>query len=103
MKLRITQAILTMAAVIMFALVAPVAFARQDTQTKPTAKAEVKESGKEVGRAGTSLGHNVRHGRVARGGKHFGRHVGRAGKHVGRAGKRVGHRTSRAVKKAIKP
>jgi hypothetical protein len=103
MKLRMTQVILTTAAVIIFALVAPLAFARQDTQAKPTAKGEVKESGKEVGRAGTSLGHNVRHGRVARGGKHFGRHVGRAGKHVGRAGKRVGHRTSRAVKRAVKP
>jgi hypothetical protein len=103
MKLRITKVILTTAAVFMFTLVAPLAFARQEPPSKPTAKGEVKESGKEVGRAGTSLGHNVRRGRVARGGKHFGKHVGHAGRHVGRAGKRVGQRTSRAVRKAVKP
>lgn len=101
MKLRITQVILT--ALIIFALAAPPAAARQDTPGKPTVKGQVKESGKEVGRAGTSLGHNVRHGRVVRGGKHFGRHVGHAGRHVGHAGKHVGSRTRRAAVKAVKP
>ena len=103
MKLRITQVILTTAAMMIFALAAPPAFAQQDTQGKPTAKGQMKEGGKEVGKAGKSLGHNVKHGRLARGGKHFGRHVGHAGRHVGRAGKHVGRRTKHAVKKAVKP
>jgi hypothetical protein len=59
-----------------------------------TSKAEIKKSGSEIKRAGTSLGHNVKHGRIARGGKHFGKHIGRAGKHFGRSTKKV-------VKKAV--
>jgi len=101
MKLKITQVIPT--ALMLFALAVPPAFAQQDTQGKPTAKGQVKESGKEVGRAGTSLGHHVKRGRVVRGGKHFGRHVGHAGRHVGRAGRHVGRGTRRAVVKAVKP
>jgi hypothetical protein len=78
------------------ALVSPVS-AQQDTKRgAPTAKGQYKESGKEVGRAGASLGHNVRHGRVARGGKHFGKHMGHAGKSFGRGTKRV-------VKRAVTP
>jgi hypothetical protein len=96
MKLKITQVILTTTAVIIFALAAPPAFAQQDTKGKPTAKGQMKEGGKEAGRAGTSLGHHVRHGRVARGGKHFGKHIGYAGRHIGRG-------TKHAVKKAVKP
>lgn len=103
MKLKITQVMLITAALMIFALAAPPAFAQQGTQGKPTAKGQVKESGKEVGRAGTSLGHHVKRGRVARGGKHFGRHVGHAGRHVGRAGRHVGRGTRRAVVKAVKP
>ncbi len=96
MKLRITQVILTTAAVITLTLAAPLSFAQQDTPGKPTAKGQMKEGGKEVGRAGKSLGHNVRHGRVVRGGKHFGKHMGYAGRHVGRG-------TKHAVKKAVTP
>ena len=59
-----------------------------------TAKGQMKESGSEVGRAGKSMGRNVRHGRVFRGGKHFGKHMGRAGKHFGRG-------TKRAIKRVI--
>jgi hypothetical protein len=60
-----------------------------------TSKGEMKESGREVKRAGTSMGHNMKHGRVFRGGKHFGKHVGRAGKHFGRGTKKaVKHATS---------
>lgn len=54
-----------------------------------TATGQMKQSGSEVGNAGRSLGHNVKHGRVARGGRHFGRHMGRAGKHFGRGTKKV--------------
>jgi len=94
---KITQVILTTAAVITFTFAAPNAFAGSYTQQdKPTAGREMKESGKEGGRAGKSLGHNFKHGRFARGGKHFGQHVGRGGKHVGRG-------TKRAFKNAVNP
>ena len=54
-----------------------------------TATGQMKESGTEVGRAGRSMGHNVKHGHILRGGKHFGKHMGRAGKHFGRSTKKV--------------
>jgi hypothetical protein len=96
MKLRIRRVILTTTAVVILALAAPLAFAQQDTPGKPTAKGQMKEGGKEVGKAGKSLGHNVKHGRVVRGGKRFGKHVGYAGRHVGRG-------TKHAVKKVVTP
>ena len=96
MKIMIKQMILTTAAVVIFAVAAPPAFAQQDTPGKPTAKGQMKESGKEVGKAGKSLGGNVKRGRVLRGGKRFGKHIGYAGRHVARG-------TKHAVKKAVKP
>jgi hypothetical protein len=63
-------------------------------QNNNTTKGEVKQSGTEVGRAGQSMGRNVKHGRILRGGKHFGKHMGRAGKHFGRG-------TKKAVKHVI--
>ena len=96
MRLKITQVILTTAAVMFFAVAAPLSHAQQDTPGKPTAKGQMKESGKEVGKAGKSLGKNVKHGRVVRGGKHFGKHMGYAGRHVGRG-------TKHAVKKVVTP
>lgn len=59
----------------------------QDNQN--TGTGEIKKSGSEVKKAGTSMGRNVKHGRVVRGGKHFGKHMGRAGKHFGRSTKKV--------------
>jgi len=94
MKLGITKLIVT--SVILFALAAPVAFAQQDTQGKPTAKGQMTAGGKEAGKAGKSLGSNLKHGRVLRGGKRFGKRIGYAGRHVGRG-------TKLAVKKAVKP
>jgi hypothetical protein len=96
MKLRITRVLRVTAAVIGLALSAPAAFAQQDTPGKPTATGQMKESGKEAGKAGKSLGHNVKHGRIRRGGKHFGKHIGYAGRHVGRG-------TTHAAKNAVKP
>ena len=96
MKLRIRRVILTSAAVMIFALAAPLALAQQDTPGKPTAKGQMTEGGKEVGKAGTSLGHNVKNGRPVRGGKQFGKHMGYAGRHVGRG-------TKQAVTKAVTP
>lgn len=96
MKLKLTQVILTTAAVIIFGLAPPLAFAQQDTPGKPTATGQMKESGKEAGRAGRSLGHNFRHGRLRRGGKRFGKHIGYAGRHVGRG-------TKHAYRTAVRP
>ena len=63
-------------------------------QNNNTSSGQMKESGSEVKRAGKSMGRNVRHGRIVRGSKHFGKHMGRAGKHFGRG-------TKKAVKKVI--
>lgn len=63
-------------------------------QNNNTSTGQMKESGTEVGRAGQSMGRNVKHGRILRGGKHFGKHMGRAGKHFGRG-------TKKAVKHVI--
>ena len=63
-------------------------------QNNDTTKGQMKQSGSEVGRAGKSMGDNVKHGRIVRGGKHFGKHMGRAGKHFGRG-------TKKAVKHAV--
>lgn len=59
-----------------------------------TSKGQMKEGGTEAAKAGKGLGRHVRHGRIVRGGKHFGRHMGRAGKHFGRG-------TKKAVKHVI--
>ena len=96
MNLRIRQMILTTTAVIALALAAPMAFAQQDKPGKPTATGQMKESGREAGRAGKSLGHNFKHGRIRRGGKRFGKHIGYAGRHVGRG-------TRHAFKTVVKP
>ena len=97
MKLRFGTLIL----IAMFAS-SPVALA-QNKNAKPTVGGEMKESGKEVGKAGTSLGHNVRHGRPVRGGKQFGKHIGRAGKHFGKGSGVAAKKTGNAVKNAAKP
>jgi len=54
-----------------------------------SAKGEMKTSGSEVKRAGTTAGHDIKHGRVLRAGRHFGRHSGRAGRHFGRGTKKA--------------
>lgn len=64
-------------------------FGASPAMAQNTSKGEIKKSGSEVKHAGTSMGHNVKHGRVVRGGKHFGKHMGRAGKHFGRSTKKV--------------
>lgn len=95
MNLRIRRMILTTTAVIILALAAPMAFAQQDKPGRPTATGQMKESGREAGRGAKSLGHNFKHGRLRRGGKRFGKHVGYAGRHFGRG-------TKHAVKTAVK-
>jgi hypothetical protein len=63
-------------------------------QNSNTATGEMKQTKKEGAEAGKSLGRNVKHGRVVKGSKHFGRHIGKAGKHFGKG-------TKKAVKKVI--
>ena len=86
MKLKVTQLLTGAALGIALAFSAPHASAQDNTNT---AKGQMKESGSEVKRAGTSAGENMKHGRVVRAGKHFGKHVGRAGKHFGRGTKKA--------------
>ena len=63
-------------------------------QNTNTATGEMKETGKETKRAGKSMAKHVKHGRIVKGSKHFGKHMGKAGKHFGRG-------TKKAVKKVI--
>lgn len=74
---------------------------------RPSAKGEMKQSGKEAKQAGKSLGTNVKHGRIARGGKQFGKHTYRSGKHFGKGtakgAKKGVKKTTSAVKKVVKP
>lgn len=58
-------------------------------QNNNTSTGQMKQSGSEVTKAGKSMGQNVKHGRIVRGGKHFGKHMGRAGKHFGRGSKKA--------------
>ena len=54
-----------------------------------TSKGEIKKSGSETKEAGKILGKKMKLGRVVRGGKYFGKHMGRAGKHFGRSTKKA--------------
>jgi hypothetical protein len=63
-------------------------------QNNNTASGQMKESGSEVGKAGKTMARHAKHGRLVKGGKHFGKHMGRAGKHFGRG-------TKKAVKHVI--
>ena len=63
-------------------------------QNSNTAGGEMKQTGKETKEAGKSMGRHVKHGRVVKGSKHFGKHIGKAGKHFGKG-------TKKAVKKAV--
>jgi len=91
MKAKAMKFLLMTAMALSLALIPLYGIAQQNNNT---AKGQVKQSGTEVGRAGRSMGRNVKHGRVLRGGKHFGKHMGRAGKHFGRG-------TKKAVKHVI--
>ena len=79
------------------------ALAQGNTNRNGSVKGQMKQSGKEVGKAGKSLGGNVKHGRVARGGKNFGKHMGKAGKHFGKGSARAAKKTGKAIKNAAKP
>ena len=81
MKLRMRKVLIAVSLGLVLSLgVLPVR--AQDNQN--TSTGEIKKSGSETKKAGKSLGQNIKHGRVVRGGKSFGKHMGRAGKHVGK-------------------
>jgi hypothetical protein len=101
---KLSQMIVGLTVVLTLALATPYALAQDDTKkAKPTVGGQMKEGTKEMGKAGKSMGSNVRHGRIARGGKHFGKHVYHGSKNyakgTGRAAKKTGH----TVKKAVTP
>jgi hypothetical protein len=73
-------------AAIMFTLaVAPMAGSAQNSNSST---GQMKESGSEARKAGTTSAHDVKHGRIVRGGKHFGKHMGRSGRHFASGTKR---------------
>ena len=91
MKKTILNFLVTFAIAVSFVLIPLTGFA-QNSNSSTTG--EMKQTGSEVGKAGKSMGRNVKRGRVLRGGKHFGKHMGRSGKHFGRG-------TKKFVKKVI--
>ena len=83
MQGKITKLVTAVSLGLVFSLVTSPAMAQNTT------KGEIKKSGSEAKKAGTSLGNNMKHGRVARGGKEFGKHMGKSGKHFGRSTKKA--------------
>ena len=101
---KLGQMILSGAMLVTLSAVTPYALAQEDTtKAKPTVGGQMKEGTKEMGKAGKSLGHNVRHGRVVRGGKHFGKHVYHGSKNYAKGSVKATEKTGHAVKKAVKP
>lgn len=101
---KMSQIFLTGAALMAFTVFSPYAMAQDDTtKPKPTVKGEMKEGGKEMGKAGKSMGSNVKHGRVARGGKQFGKHVAHGSKNIAKGTAKAAKKTGSAVKKAVTP
>lgn len=101
---KLGQMILSGAMLVTLSTVTPYALAQEDTKkAKPTVGGQMKEGTKEMGKAGKSLGHNVRHGRVVRGGKHFGKHVYHGSKNYAKGTVKATKKTGKAVKKAVTP
>ncbi len=90
MKRRVTQFFMIIAVATSIAVTVPLT----KGQNNNTAKGEMKQSGSEASSAAKGMGRNVKHGRVVRGSKHFGKHTWRAGKHFGRS-------TKKAIKHAV--
>ena len=101
---RLSQMILSVAMLVTLAVATPFVLAQDDTHKgKPTVKGQMKEGTKEMGKAGKSLGHNVKHGRVVRGGKHFGKHVYHGSKSYAKGSTKAAKKTGKTVEKAVKP
>ena len=91
MKRKVTQFFMMITVTMSLAVTLPQSMAQRNSNT---AKGEIKKSGSEASDAARGMGRNLKHGRVVRGGKHFGKHIRRSGKHFGRS-------TKHAVKHAI--
>lgn len=91
MKRKLMKSLLMSAVALSLAATPSAGNAQQNTNSST---GQMKESGSEVKKAGQSMGRHARHGRLVKGGKHFGKHMGRAGKHFGRG-------TKKAVKKVV--
>ena len=101
---RMSQVFLMVAVLAAFSVFSPYAMGQDDkVKAKPTTGGQMKEGGKEMGKAGKSLGSNVKHGRVARGGKHFGKHVYHGSKDIAKGTAHGAKKTGKAVKKAVTP
>ena len=81
MKRKIMKFLMTLVVALSLGLISLSSSYAQNSNSSTTG--EVKESGAEVGKAGKSMGRHVKKGRIVKGGKHFGKHMGRAGKHFG--------------------
>lgn len=86
MKRKVWNLSLATLLAVFFVFTSASVFAQDNTNS---AGGQMKASKSEVGKAGTSMGKNVKHGRVVKGGKHFGKHIGKAGKHFGKGTKKV--------------
>src|SRR5689334_20628141 len=101
---KLSQMILSVALLATLAIATPYAKAQEDTKkAKPTVGGQMKEGTKEMGKAGKSMGSNVKHGRIARGGKHFGKHVYHGSKNYAKGSVKATKKTGHAVKKAVTP
>jgi len=70
---------------VFFAFTSSGVIAQENTNN---ATGQMKETGKETKKAGKSMAKNVKKGRVATGGKHFGKHMGKAGNTLAAAPRR---------------
>ena len=91
MKRRVMKFSMIAVMAVFFAFTSSGVIAQENTNN---ATGQMKETGKETKKAGKSMAKNVKKGRVATGGKHFGKHMGKAGKHFGRG-------TKKAIKKVV--
>lgn len=96
MKKRIASVSLLLLSVLTLELMPALASSIQSNTNKPSAKGEMKQGGKEAKNAGKSLGTDVKHGKVVKGGKDFGKHTGSSAKHVAKG---TAKGTETAVKK----
>ena len=124
MKRRIATLSFVVVSSVVFGMMPPLALSAQ-SNTNKSAKTEMKHSGKEAENAGKSLGTNVKHGHVVKGGKEFGKHTANSATHAakgtakgtstgakktanatGNAAKKTGNvakKTGKTVKKTVTP
>ncbi|HEU4388315.1 MAG TPA: hypothetical protein VFV34_10995 [Blastocatellia bacterium] len=93
--------LMLLVAVVVLGLVSEAAVA-QDSAT-----GQVKKGGQEMGEGGKSLAKNTKKGKVAKGGKSFGKHVAHGSKHIAKGtakgAKGTAKGTTKVVKKAVTP